>query len=61
MIHITKTGQRVTRNSKHMKATSITAEQYLWEQLSKINVDAVDDILKHVEKHTQQNGTHTLN
>ena len=58
MICITKTGQIVTRNSKHVKATPITAEQYLLDQLSKSNVDIMDDILKHFEKYTQQNVTH---
>ena len=53
MINITKTGQLITRNSKHLKATPITAEQYHQDQLSKITVDTVDDILKHIEKHTQ--------
>ena len=50
MIHITKTGQIVTRNRKHINATPIAAEQYLQDQLS--NVDMLDDILKHFEKKT---------
>ena len=61
MIHIAKTGQIVTRNSKHMKETPITIEQYFWNQLSKGIVETVDDILKHFEKHTQQNVTYTHN
>ena len=48
-------------NSKQIKITPITTEYYLWDQSRKSNVDSVDDILKHFEKHTQQNVTHTHN
>ena len=34
-IHVTKTGLVITRNSKHVKPTEITAEQCLWDQLEK--------------------------
>ena len=51
MIHITKPGQVVIRNGKHIKATPVTAEEYLQEHLSQTTVD---DFLKHFEKHTQQ-------
>ena len=61
MICITKTGQLITRTSKQVKATPITAEQYLLHQLNKNTVDTVDDILKQFEKHTQQNMTHIHN
>ena len=57
MMHITKTGQIVTRNRKHIKETPITAEQYFWDQ---VNKTTVDDILKTFEKHTQQNVMHTI-
>ena len=32
---MTKTGQLITRNSKHVKPTQITVEQYLWDELDK--------------------------
>ena len=44
MISIPKTGRLITRNSSHVKATPITAEQYLEYQISKNNVDTVDEI-----------------
>ena len=60
MIHITKSGQKVTKR-KHIKATSITAEQYIWDQLIKNTVDRLHDILKYFEKQTQPNVTHSHN
>ena len=45
MICITKTGLIVTKNKKYIKATSITAEQYFWDQLSTDTVDMLDHIL----------------
>ena len=37
----------ITRNSKHIKATPITAEKYPWEKLSKNTMMVtVEDILK---------------
>ena len=47
MIGITKASWRVTRNSKHIKTTPITAEQYLRAQLSKCKTDPMDEILKY--------------
>ena len=52
MIHIINTGQPITRNSKNIKATTTTAEQYLQDQKGKKPVDTVDGILKHFERHT---------
>ena len=41
-------------DSRHIRTTPITAELYLWNQLSKSTVDTVDDILKHFEtKHNK--------
>ena len=50
MIQITKTGSVVTRDSKYIKATLITAEQHLSDQLHKSTVDPVDKILNDFEK-----------
>ena len=50
MKHITKTDRLITKNSKHVKATLITSEQYLQDQVSR---NTVDDFLKYFEKHTQ--------
>ena len=58
MIHITKTGQIITRNRKHIKAAPIIAKQYPWDQLSKNTVHMIDNIQKHFEKLTQPNLTH---
>ena len=52
MICITKMGRLTTRNSKHIKATPITVDQYLWGKLGKSTLATVDDILKHFEKFT---------
>ena len=58
-IIVTKTGQLITRNSKHVKPTQITAEQYLCDQLDKhIVIDPLDDILGHTEKQTPMNYTY---
>ena len=44
---MTKTGLLITRNSKHVKATPITAKQYLQDQLNEnIRIDTVEDIFK---------------
>ena len=43
------------------KPTSIAAEQYLWVQLNKNAVDMLDNILKHLEKQTKQDLTHSNN
>ena len=40
----------VTRNSKHVKMTSITAEQYLRDQLAQHIDDLIDKVLEHHEK-----------
>ena len=50
MIQIMKTGQVITRNGKHIKATPITAELYLRDQLSKSTADPMNEILEHFEK-----------
>ena len=47
IIAVTKTGRTVTRNSKHIKANTITAEQYLWDQLDKYTKpEPVEEFLK---------------
>ena len=61
-IQVTKTGQLITRNSKHVKPTLITAKQYLCDQLDKhIVTDPLEDILKHLAKQTHTNHTFTRN
>ena len=61
MICITRTGLIVKRNREHIKATAITAEQYLSDKLSKHSVDILDNILKNFEEETQSNLTHPHN
>ena len=59
-IHVTKTGQLITRKSKHI-ITLITAEQYLWDQLNKnIRSDTVEDTLNNL-KNKQYNIMYTCN
>ena len=48
-----KTGQIITRNRKHIKATPTTTEQCLQDLLRRNTVDRLDDILKHFEKQTK--------
>ena len=44
-IHVTKNGWLINRNSKYVKVTLITAEQYLRDQLSKgRKTDMLEDI-----------------
>ena len=57
MIRITKTDQVVMRNNILIKATPITAEQYLRVQLTNNTADPVDKILKHYEKLAYKNVT----
>ena len=60
MIHITKTRQLITRNSKHVKPTQIPAEQYHWDQLDKhIVTDPLEDNPKEIEKQMPMNHTYT--
>ena len=48
------------RNSKHVKAAAITAEEYLWDQLDKnTKPDPVDEFLKQYEQ--QHKNTNTYN
>ena len=57
-IRVTKTGCIITRNSKHIKTTLITAEQYLRDQLTQHTEDPLDKILKQYESlslHNVQN------
>ena len=50
---IAKTGQVIFRNSKHMKATSITSKQYLRDQLSKDRkTEMLEDIIRQLENQT---------
>ena len=60
MIHMTKTGKIVTKNRKHINATLVTADQYLWDQLGKNTVDMLDDILKDFEKKTEPTKSDTI-
>ena len=55
VIRISERGQIVTRNSKHIKATPITAEQYLRDQINENTTDPLNEILKNYEKLTQEN------
>ena len=55
LICTTHTGQIVTRTSKHIKATPIP------DQLMNSDVDTADDILKHFERHIEQNVTQNHN
>ena len=61
-MHITKTGWHITRNSKNVKSTQITAEQYLKDQLDKhIVADPLEDILNQIENQTPMNHIYTQN
>ena len=52
----------ITRNSKHVKAKPITAEQYLWDYLVKhTKTDPLEDFLKHYESHVQHTKTNAYN
>ena len=47
---MTKMGYLIMRNSKHVKATRITLEQYLRDQLSKDSkADTLQDMIKQFE------------
>ena len=51
-----KNQQLITRDRKQIKATSITAEHYLWDQLDRIaKTDPLKDFLKTCESHLQHN------
>ena len=52
-----KTGQAVNRNSKHIRATPVTAKQYLRNQITKNTADPMDMILKQYGKLTEENVT----
>ena len=59
-IQVTKTGQLITRKSKHVKPTQITAKQYLWDYSAKhIVTDPLKDILKQLKNQTHTSHTHT--
>ena len=52
----------ITRNSKHMKATPIIAEQYLWDQLGKhTKIDPLEYLLKQYENHAQHTKLNAYN
>ena len=55
IIRFTKTGCIITRNSKHIKTTPITAEQYLRDQHTHHAEDPLDKILKQYESLSQYN------
>ena len=51
IIWVTKTGRMIIRYSKQIKATLVTAEKYLWDQLGKhTKWDPVEEFLKHWEQ-----------
>ena len=54
-VRVTKTGDIIIRNNKHIKTTPITAEQYLRDQLSWHMEDPWDKILKQYESLSPQN------
>ena len=61
-MHLPKTGCLINRNSTHTKATPITAEQYIWDQLDKhTKTDPLRDFLKQHESHAQYSKTNTYN
>ena len=52
----------VTRNSKHIKETPITDEQYLWDQLGKhTKTEPLEDFLKQYESHGKHIKTNAYN
>ena len=54
------TGQMITRNSKHIKITQITAKHYLWDPIEKHRIIYhVQDILKQFGNQAQKNKTYT--
>ena len=58
-IHITKMGWLLTRNSKHVKATPITAEQYLEDQVGKhTKTDPLEDFPNNVKPCTTHQNKH---
>ena len=62
IICVTKTGRMITRNSKHIKTTSITAAQYLWDQLDKHSkTDPLEDFLKQYGSHAQHTKMNAYN
>ena len=59
-IHITKIGQLVTRDRKHIKPTQITAEQYLPDQLQKHTTDPLENILRQFKNQANTSNTYTI-
>ena len=52
----------ITRNSKHVKATPIKAEQYLQDKLNKYTkTDPSEEFLKQYETHAQHTKTKSYN
>ena len=61
-IHISKTGELVNKDRKHIQPAQITSEQYLQDQLQKHTTsDLREDILKQLEKQPHTSNTHTVN
>ena len=58
-----KTGQLMTRNSRHVKTTQIKAKQYLQDTLDKHRkIDPVEDILKNLKnRNNKPKHTPTMN
>ena len=52
----------ITRNSKHIKATPIIADQYLWDKLDKYTkTNPLENFLKQCESHAKHNKRNTYN
>ena len=61
-IGVTKMGQLITRNNKHVKPKQITAKQHLQDQTDKHIVTVpFEDFLKEQEKQTQTSHIYTQN
>ena len=59
-IRITKTGHIITRNSKHIKTTPITAEQYLRDQFTCHTKDSLNKILNETTTRVADVCTHCV-
>ena len=59
-VQVTKMGWLITKNSKHIKPTPITAEQYPRFRLSRgRETDTLEDIIKDFERQTQKDKCYT--
>ena len=55
MIEMSNTGHIITGNTKHIKATPLTVEQYHRDQINKNTADCMNEILKNYGKLVQEN------